>query len=170
MKIQLLAVALLALSATSCRKDTTINRTTVVDNYIYDVGEGEVYQSGADKEKLKTPSQYISILYAHLLRGAIPPQVMTDLTEMRLAIGDKQLADELFLQGFIRNGNVQIPTNAQMRANIPQFVEDTYIRFLLRKPTPYEALQMRQLIEEDNQLTPELIYQGFALSNEYHYY
>ena len=80
------------------------------------------------------------------------------------------MADELILNDFVNSGTSNIPTNQEMRADIEQFVEDTYIRFFLRKPTAYEVLELKQEIEADDLMTPELIYQAFALSNEYKFY
>lgn len=95
---------------------------------------------------------------------------MTDLSEVRTAIGDKAVADELILNDYVHSPNVQIPTNQQMRADIDQFVEATYLRFFLRLPNAYEKHFLKNAIQNDTQLTPELIYTAFSLSNEYKYY
>jgi hypothetical protein len=160
----------LCASLVACKKEINSTNTTVVDNYIYEVNPQEIYQSNADKDKQKTSNQYISILYSNLFQTAIPLQEITDLSQIRLAIGDKQIADELILNGFANAPNIQIPSNSQMRADVELFIEQTYLRFYLRKPTAYENLQLKQLINEDPDLTPQHIYQSFALSNEYKYY
>lgn len=151
------AIALLL----SCKKEY---------NYIYDVGSETVYESNADKDKEKSSTQFISILYSSLFQTSITQAQVSKLSELRLAIGDKQVADNLTINAYVHNSSVQIPTDAAMRADIPKFVEDTYLRFYLRKPTPYEARFMKESIEADAGLSPDLIYTAFAESNEYKFY
>lgn len=145
----------------SCKKDY---------DYIYDVGSEAVYSSNAEKTKQKSSNQFISILYSNLFQSSISQQELNDLTELRMAIGDKQIADDLVIAAYINNASVQIPSDAAMRANIEQFVEDTYLRFYLRMPSPYEARYLKESIEADTDLNPELIYTAFAESNEYKFY
>ncbi len=168
--IQLLFLPLLLLVlTTSCKKETTTIHNSEVD-YIYNVNGENLYQSNADKNKEKSSEQYVSILYSNLFQNAIGQNDLIELSEIRRAIGDKQIADELILNAFVNNNNVQIPTNTVMRDDIDAFVEETYLRFFLRKPNPYEAYELKSEIEEDNNLNPELIYMAFALSNEYKFY
>ena len=147
----------------SCKQDKEYQ-------YVFEVNEENLYQSNVEKTKQKTAQQYISILYSNLFSTTLPQQDLSELAEVRLAIGDKQMADELILNDFVNSGSAGIPTNSEMRDDIEQFIEDTYIRFFLRKPTPYEVFELKQEIEADQDLTPELIYQAFALSNEYKFY
>ena len=158
------------LSFSACKKETYLTTETVVDNYIYGV-EGEVvYQSNAEKTKEKSTEQYISILYANLFQSTVPQTTLFELAEIRQANGDKQLADELIMNSYVNSGSVIIPSDSEMRADIDAFIDATYLRFFLRMPTPYEKYELRKAIEDDEGMTPELIYQGFALSNEYKYY
>jgi len=154
----------------ACKKETTYVNQTVVDNHIYDVNGEELYQSNVDKNKQKSPEQYLSILFTNLFNTTIEQQDLLELAEVRRAIGDKQMIDELILNAFVNNVGVDIPTNNEMRADIEQFVNDTYVRFFLRMPNPYEIFELKEAIKADTDLTPELIYQGFALSNEYKFY
>lgn len=167
-KYLFLFFALLAFS--SCKKETTVINQPVVDNYIYGVNGENLYQSNVEKNKQKTPEQYISILYANLFQTSIPQGDLVDLAEVRLCIGDKQAADELIINSFVNSDNVTIPSDAEMRADIDQFIEETYLRFFLRKPSAYEIFELKKEIEDDAGLTPELIYQAFAVSNEYKFY
>jgi len=162
--IQLSMVFIFCLTAfLSCKQDKEYQ-------YVFEVNEENLYQSNVDKTKQKTPEQYISILYSNLFSTTVPQQDLNQLAEIRLANGDKQMADELILNDFVNSGNASTPTNQEMRANVDQFIEDTYIRFFLRKPSPYEVVELKQEIEGDSELTPEMIYQAFALSNEYKFY
>ena len=159
-----------AITMFSCRKETTLTTNPVVDNYVYDVNGESIYQSALEKNKQKTPEQYISILYANLFQTSIPVDVLSVLGEVRTALGDKQMANELILNGFVNEPSVLILSNAEMRNNIDRFIDNTYLRFFLRSPTAYEKFELKKLIEEDNDLTPALIYQSFSLSNEYQFY
>lgn len=160
----------LLLFFTACKKETTIIQETIYDNEIFEVTGEAIYQSNADKTKQKTTEQYISILFTNLYQISIGQNVLADLAELRLATGDKQLADELILNNFINSGTAVIPSNAEMRADIEGFVRATFIRFFLREPNAYELFELKSAIEADPDLTPELIFQGFALSNEYKFY
>ena len=166
----LLILTALLFTVTACKKETTYVNQTVVDNNIYGVEGEELYQSNVEKDKEKSPEQYLSILYTNLFKTTIDQNSLLELAEVRRAIGDKQMVDELILNAFSNEANVEIPTNNEMRADIDDFIVNTYIRFFLRMPTPYEIYEMKEAIEEDDGLTPELIYQGFALSNEYKFY
>ncbi len=89
---------------------------------------------------------------------------------MSQSIGDKTLAQELIVSNFMNKEGVQLPTNEEMRADIPTFVEDTYRRFLLRYPTEIEKEFFANFIEARTDLSPELVYYAFAISNEYQFY
>jgi hypothetical protein len=95
---------------------------------------------------------------------------LSDLTLIREATGDKQMADELFLNTFTNDGGAVIPSNNEMRADLDRFITETYLRFYLRLPNPYEIFEIKKAIDEDEDMTPDIIYQAFALSNEYKFY
>ncbi len=170
MKTRFLLPLLVLLSMAACKTETEVIKEPSVNAYIYDVDAEDLYQSNAEKNKQKSAEQYISILYANLFQSTVPQGDLADLGEIRKAIGDKQMADELILNAFVNDGSVSIPSNAEMRADIEAFVQETYLRFFLREPTAYEIFELKAEIEEDPDLTPELIYQAFALSNEYKFY
>ena len=164
----LLFITLLSFSA--CKKETNVVKQPVIDNYIYGIDGENLYQTNIEKNKQKTSEQYISILYANLFQSSVPQGDLIELAEVRLCIGDKQAADELILNSFVNNTSVTIPSDTEMRTDIDKFVEETYLRFFLRKPNAYEIFELKREIEQDPDLTPELIYQAFALSNEYKFY
>ena len=161
MKKFIFSIIFLAVLVMSCKKEY---------RYIYDVGSEVVYESSAEKDKQKSSSQFVSILYSNLFRTSVSQQELNELTELRTALGDKQIADNLIINNYVNSSTVQIPTDLEMRDDIQKFVEETYIRFYLRKPTPYEAKFMTESIENDPGMTPELIYEACAGSNEYKFY
>lgn len=169
-KFSYVFICFVFISFFSCKNEKTIITEPVVDNYIYNLDGEELYQSNAEKDKQKSAEQYISILYTNLYQTTLPQDQLRDLAEVRAALGDKQTADELILNAFVNNTDVTIPSNAEMRADVDKFVQETYLRFFLRKPNAYEVFELKSMINEDDDLTPDLIYQGFALSNEYKFY
>ena len=128
--ITLLLMTILVLS--SCKKETKVVNETVVDNYIYEVDQVAVYQDNIEKTRQKTPEAFLSGVYANLFQMPIESNTLSDLTQIREATGDKQMADELFLNTFINDGGAVIPTDVQMRADLDAFIQATYLRFFLR--------------------------------------
>lgn len=152
----------------ACKRDVFEKR--IYDNVIYEVNPVTLYLNNAQKTKQKTSLQYISILYTNLYNQTIPSQKLNELSEVFLSIGDKGIANSLTLNRFLSQSDVQIPSNQQMRDDIPVFVSNTYLKFYLRNPTPYESYQLNKMISDDPDITPEMIYAAFALSNEYNFY
>jgi len=152
----------------SCVK--RIEEKVVYDNIYYQMDTVAIYQTAAQKVKQKTALQYLSILYADFFNKAIPSSELNDLDELSLAFGDKGLMNEMYLSKYLKRGDVDIPNDGDMRADIDGFIDDTYIRFYLRNPTAYERQFLTSLIENDADLTPALIYTSFALANEYYFY
>ncbi len=149
------------LSATACRKDPP---PTFVLN------EVELYPSGAGKTKLKSNEQYVAILFTNLFQAALSPNDIFDVNNCIESIGDKELAREVIISNFMNDPDVLLPTIEEMQADPDQFIQDTYVRFLVRRPSEAERTYLRNTIETDPYMTPELIYFSFALSNEYMYY
>lgn len=163
----LLVIATL-LANSACKK--TIVQDKVYDNTIYDLGNQVVYTSAAQKNKQKTATQYLSILYADLKQTSIPNNELTNLSQVNLAFGDKGLVNEVLVSHYMNNPGVVLPSTSYMRNNLDKFIEETYIRFYQRKPTAYEVYGLKKLITDDPNLTPELVYSSFALSDEYWFY
>jgi hypothetical protein len=57
-----------------------------------------------------------------------------------------------------------------MRAEVDVFIFDTYKRFLIREPSELEFTYFRNYINANSNVTSEMVYISFALSNEYYYY
>ncbi|MEM8907276.1 MAG: hypothetical protein AAGD05_05465 [Bacteroidota bacterium] len=140
------------------------------NTYLYDVNEILVTDNNIDKDKEKTIEQYLSILYANLFQTAISPNQLVEATEVVQSIGDKQVAYETIIAKFMARPDVVIPSNANMRNNLEQFVIDTYNRFYVRTPTEAEKAFFVHFLETRPHVTPELVYLAFATSNEYYHY
>lgn len=138
--------------------------------YVYGIDELEITPVNSDKDKAKTHSQYISILYANMFQKAIGPNQMLQALKAIESIGDKQIAYDMLVSKYMNDPDVKIPTVESMRNAPETFVRETYERFLVRQPTEAELQWMINYIESRPALTPELVYFSFATSNEHFHY
>ncbi|MCX8081405.1 MAG: hypothetical protein N3F09_09225 [Bacteroidia bacterium] len=146
----------------SCKKEKI--------NYTYGVNHIHLLPSNVNKTRLKSSEQYISILYTNLFQKSLSSNQIATISQAFESVGDQILARQIFVANLLNKPGVIIPSVQEMNANLEKFIEDTYIRFYVRKPTQAEKEFMLQAIQADPNLTPELIYMAFALSNEYMYY
>jgi hypothetical protein len=145
----------------SCRKDPEV---------LYELNPVTLYSSAAEKDKLKSTEQFISILYTNLFQQALSSNQVFELTQCLESIGDKELAREVVISNFFNADGVVMPTLEQMNADINTFIDNTYKRFFVRMPAESERTWLRNFIQNNPYMTPELVYFSFALSNEYLYY
>lgn len=138
--------------------------------YVYDIEDVDIKPVNSEKDKPKTHTQYVSILYANMFQKAIGPNQMLQALNAIESIGDKQVAYDMLVSKYMNDPDVKLPTEEFMRTNTEQFVRETYTRFLVRQPTEAELQWMINYIESRPSLTPELVYFSFATSNEHAHY
>lgn len=136
----------------------------------YELNDVQLNPPGTIKDNEKTNQQYAAILHANLFQNAMSANELYELDQCIQSIGDKELAREVIISNFMNKPGVIIPDDATMRANIDAFVIETYNRFLVRQPTEAEKTWFRNYIEADPNVTPEIIYFSFAMSDEYLFY
>jgi hypothetical protein len=158
-KITLLFFCLLVL-ATSCKKD----------DVIYDVNQVNATSYNANKNKLKTIPQYISILYANLFQKALSANELVEITNCIESIGDKEVAHEIVLSNFMNQSGVTLPSDSLMRADLNAFIEQTYKRFYVRNLTEAEREFFLNFFKSHPDVSVEMVYSAFSLSNEYQFY
>lgn len=146
----------------SCKKQET--------KYEYEVNNEDVLPANVNKTRVKTTDQYVAILYANLFQKALSSNNLFTISQCFESVGDQILARQILISNLMKKTGVIIPTVATMNANIEQFITDTYVRFYVRNPTESEKAYLKKMIQADPNLTPELIYIAFALSDEYMYY
>lgn len=151
----------LLLLQTACNKEK---------RYIYHVEEQELYQNANEKKTLKTTTQFISIAYSDLFGTSITTSELTKFDVALQALGDKAVMQDMIVKSLVNRSGVQIPDNNAMRADIPVFVEATYLRLYNRKPNEFEAWKMKDLIEKNADVTPVMVYYSLMTSEEYRYY
>ena len=145
----------------ACKKDPS---------YIYGVNDVTVSQPGVSKPNVKNTIEFISIAYSDLFGSTISAGDLTDLSLCYLAFGDKKFIEDLIIRNFLKKPGVIIPTQTQMTADVPAFVQATYRKFYNRDPNEFEKWQVVNTINGTSGITPELVYYAFMTSDEYRYY
>ena len=128
------------------------------------------YLQMREKNKIKSDQQYVAILHANLFQEALSANDIFNISQAIESIGDKEIAREVIISNFMNKPGVILPTDKLMREDVDAFIVDVYNRFLVRVPTEAEKAYFKNYIESNPNVTPELVYFAFALSNEYLYY
>lgn len=163
MRYFLLLPLILFFSLSGCKENTE-------DKYLYELNETNINNPQGNKGKRKSEQQYIAILYANLFQRALSADDLGEIEKCIASIGDKEIAHEVVVSNFMNKPDVVLPSATQMRNDIDAFVVQTYKRFFVREPSIAEKVWWRNYITSNPQVTPELVYVAFALSEEYLYY
>lgn len=159
---KLIFIALyLLLVINACQKEEPIK---------YGLKSTDILTPSVNKDKPKTPSQFIAVLYVNLFQQAISTADQVEIERLLRSIGDKRLAYELIISSYMNDPQVILPSYTDMRADLDRFITETYERFYVRPPTQLELEYMRNYLENDPNITPELVYFAFAISDESFFY
>ena len=93
------------------------------DELVYDINQLQSSSYNANKNKLKSISQYISIVYANLFQKALSSNELVEITRCIESIGDKEVAHEIVLSNFMNKSDVIIPSDSLMRADLDLFID-----------------------------------------------
>ncbi|MBT6013971.1 MAG: hypothetical protein HOG85_04045 [Flavobacteriales bacterium] len=159
MKKLLILLLCFPLLFSSCRKDD-----------VYELNEINATSYNANKNKLKSSNQFISILYANLFQEALSANELVEISRCIQSIGDKEVAHEIILSNFMNKEGVIIPSNSIMRDDLNLFIEESYKRFFVRDITEAEREFFLSFFESHPNVSAEMVYMAFSLSNEYQYY
>ena len=140
------------------------------DDPIYDINQIQSNSYNANKNKLKSASQYISILYANLFQKALSPNELVEITRCIESVGDKELVHEVIISNFMNKEGITIPSDSLMREDLNLFIEDTYKRFYVRDITEAEREYFLNFFASHPNVSSEMVYTAFSLSNEYQFY
>ena len=236
MRKTILIVLAVFMSISSCKKDDPI----------YDINQIQSNSYNANKTKLKTPGQYISILYANLFQQALSANELVEITRCIESVGDKEIVHEVIISNFMNKTGVIMPPDWKMRVDyiliqagifnnppfnlelssntfltesqylslennilslitsygltstlweenqnlddnnsnkfivkkpeysdgvgMDWFLEDTYKRFFVRNIAEAEREYFTNFLETHPNVSVEMIYTAFSLSNEYQFY
>lgn len=161
MKRILLILSVFVLLLSSCEKEEKV---------VYGLKSTDILTPSANKDKLKSDEQFIAVLYVNLFQQAISSSEQIEVEHLIRSFGDKRLAYEILISNYMNRPDVIIPTNAEMRQNIDQFIIDTYEKFYVRIPTQLEMAYFKNYLENNENISPELVYFSFAISDESFYY
>lgn len=139
-------------------------------NVTYGVNDKVVYEDKSLKTKRKSDAEYISILYTNLYQIPISPTQLYKTQNVIYSIGDRNVANEMVLSNYFNTSTLKIPKNSEMRADVPAFVEKCYKRFFLRYPSEGEKTFFTNYINSNANVTVEMVYTAFSVSDEYQYY
>ena len=153
---------LILISLGSCSKDET--------NYIYEVEDVKITKPGAQKPNIKTSTEYISIAYSDIYGTTISTDLLNDLKKSYISFGDIGITEDLIIRNFLNNPTAQIPTVIDMNNDITKFVIDTYKKVYNRTPNEYEEWFLTNLIQNNSDVTPKVVYYSLMTSNEYRQY
>jgi len=134
---------------------------------LFQVQEVPIVQEGVKKPNIKTTIEFISIAYSDLFGKTLDSRQLNDLATSYASFGDKKLIEDLIIKNFLKDPEVNIPSEVSMRSDVQAFVMVTYQKFYNRDPNEFELWHMIQEIEEDKSFNPEIIYYAFMTSNEY---
>ena len=151
----------LSLVFAACKKE---------DDITYGVNQVNADSYNSGKDKLKSISQYISIVYANLFQKALSASELVEISNCIISIGDKEVANEIVLSNFMNKTGVIMPSDSLMRSDVDAFLEDTYKRFFIRNITEAEREYFTNFLETHPDVSVEMIYTAFSLSNEYQFY
>jgi len=160
LRLSLFALSVLIFTV-SCNKEKDV---------IYGVNDVSAIPINAEKNKLKSPAQYLAILHANLFQQALSASELVELTNIVDAFGDKDLIHEVIISNFMNRLGVVLPPDSLMRSNIDSFIIETYTRFFVRPPSELEKEYFRNYLQSHERVTPELVYVAFSIADEYQFY
>jgi hypothetical protein len=153
----LLGCLAILLLATSCQRKT----------YVFEVNDQLINTDQINKENFKAELTLLENAWTDLFNanmpGYIQSQVVTDLN----SIGDKIVIVDRVLRHMLNRTEANLPANAAMRADLEGFVNNSYLKFYHRQPSPIELFKIKQLIEDDQAFRPEHLWMAILTSNEY---
>ena len=146
----------------SCKKEK---------NVTYQLNDVTIENNLANKDHLKSTTEFISIAYSDIFGTVISTNKLADLTRIYKAFGDKKLIEQMVIKNFLNEPSIQIPQiDRSSISTINSFVQNVYTKLYNRTPDEYELWFVADMITKDNDLTSELIYFSLMTANEYRYY
>ncbi len=164
MRIFKLYIALTAVVLfTSCKK----GRDT------YEVVGATSQGDNLNKDKSKSNIEFHSILSTNLFQKPSSINELTRTDRVMQSCGDKTLINEVLIGNYMNSAGVKLPSRRRMVDSTDRFIEETYVRFFIRRPTEAEKTWFRNFINANKSnpnFRPELVYTAFAASDEYMFY
>jgi hypothetical protein len=161
LKYALFALCLGTMSA-ACTK------TQVFD--VYEVDPVSADPSGSTKVTEKSDIEFVSIVYSDLFESQITVDELTTLIGAYKSLGDRNIIIDRIIRAYLNDPGVVKPSNAAMRADVKQFIRNSFKRFLVREPDELELWYWNKEIVADTSMTVEQVYYVLLTTEEYKYY
>ena len=159
--IYYLLIAVLCIS--SCKKDDPA--------YLFEVEKVEVKPSTANKDRLKTDIEFVSIAYNDLFGTNISQNELDKIITTYQSFGDKSLVIELIIRKFIFSGETNISTiDRSSDASIEAFVQESYEKVYNRTPNSFEKWYLTDFLKSNEDVNNQVYYYSIMTANEYRYY
>jgi hypothetical protein len=161
-KISFLFLAFVIIQA--CQKSKTSK---------YEVNPINSYGDNLNKNKAKSNIEYHSILSTNLFQKPSSVNELTRLDRVIQSCGDKSLINEVIISNYMNSSQVRLPSRKMMTDSTDKFIDQTFIRFYIRRPSEAEKTWFTNFINANKSnpnFTPELVYTAFAASDEYFFY
>jgi hypothetical protein len=155
---------LLLIGVSACKKK---------DTNTYEVVDTNTYENNLDKDKSKSNIEFHSILSTNLFQKPSSINELSRTDRVMQSCGDKSLINEVIISNYMNSANVKLPSRKMMTDSTERFVEETFIRFFIRRPTEAEKTWFTNFINANKSnpnFRPELVYTAFAASDEYMFY
>jgi hypothetical protein len=139
----------------------------------YEVVETNSYGDNLNKDKSKSNIEFHSILSTNLFQKPSSVNELSRIDRVIQSCGDKTLINEVIISNYMNSAKVRLPSRRMMTDSTERFVEETYTRFFIRKPTEAEKTWFINFINSNKSnpnFRPELVYTAFAASDEYMFY
>lgn len=143
------------------------------DNNTYEVVNTAAYGDNLNKDKSKSNIEFHSILSTNLFQKPSSINELSRIDRVMQSCGDKTLINEVIISNYMNSASVKLPSRRMMTDSTERFVEETFIRFFIRRPTEAEKTWFINFISANKtnpNFRPELVYTAFAASDEYMFY
>ncbi len=143
----------------SCKKE---------NDYIYQLQDVNVKQTGSEKNNSKSTTEFISIAYSDLFSVSISQSDLLKFNTVYTAFGDKKLIEDRIIRNLLNTPGVLIPTG--IGSDTTSFINNSYKKFYNREPNAFESYYLKQQIRLNTIINPTVIYYCLMTSDEYRYY
>lgn len=137
---------------------------------VYEVNNEHVNLNTIDKNALKRQTEFISQAYADLFEKPIKSDFLDETLICYHAFSDYDLVEDMVIRHLIRAAAHKIPERPEIIANIDSFAVATYKKFYHRNPNELELWNIKNMIETDTSVVPDMIYYALMTSDEYKFY
>lgn len=156
----LVASVIIIATVTSCKKELPT----------YGINNEHVNLNSIDKNSLKKQTEFISQAYADLFGKPINSNALEETKVCFNAFSDKEMIEDMIIRDMLRSAKYSIPERIEIESNVDSFTVSVYKRFYHRSPNELELWNIRNIIQTDTSVGPEMIYYAVMTSDEYKFY